>query len=134
MKNEARNNRSGGYEGYPLYPASEDIYNKAERVPGVDTAEVKNKIKTKSNRKSLRWDETDFEDELSGSDLDMPHSETDKNWNEKSFFDDVSGDDLDVPGSELDDDREETGNEDEENNYYSLGSDNHVDLDEREDI
>jgi len=28
---------------------------------------------------------------------------------------------LDVPGSELDDDQEDTGNEDEENNYYSLG-------------
>lgn len=32
-------------------------------------------------------------------------------------------DDLDIPGSELDDELEETGNEDEENNYYSL-SDN----------
>lgn len=32
-------------------------------------------------------------------------------------------DDLDIPGSELDDDLEEIGNEDEENNYYSL-SDN----------
>ncbi|MNJ90717.1 hypothetical protein D3C87_83540 [compost metagenome] len=30
---------------------------------------------------------------------------------------------LDVPGSELDDEQEETGNEDEENNYYSLGGD-----------
>lgn len=32
-------------------------------------------------------------------------------------------DDLDIPGTELDDDLEEIGNEDEENNYYSL-SDN----------
>jgi hypothetical protein len=32
-------------------------------------------------------------------------------------------DDLDIPGSELDDELEEVGNEDEENNYYSL-SDN----------
>jgi len=31
---------------------------------------------------------------------------------------------VDTPGSELDDTLEETGNEDEENNYYSLGSDN----------
>lgn len=31
-----------------------------------------------------------------------------------------SGDDLDVPGSELDDDNEEIGEEDEENNAYSL--------------
>lgn len=30
---------------------------------------------------------------------------------------------LDVPGAELDDEQEDTGNEDEENNYYSLGGD-----------
>jgi hypothetical protein len=35
----------------------------------------------------------------------------------------VSGDDLDVPGSEDDDDNEEIGEEDEENNSYSLGGD-----------
>jgi hypothetical protein len=43
--------------------------------------------------------------------------------------------DLDVPGAELDDDAELIGEEDEENNYYSLGGDNHDDLDEtNEDI
>jgi len=40
---------------------------------------------------------------------------------------------LDVPGSELDDENEKIGEEDEENNYYSLGGDDHNDLDERED-
>jgi hypothetical protein len=35
-----------------------------------------------------------------------------------------------VPGSELDDEQEDIGNEDEENNYYSLGGDRHNDLDE----
>jgi hypothetical protein len=39
-------------------------------------------------------------------------------------------DDLDIPGAELDDADEELGEEDEENNYYSLGGDNHSDLDE----
>jgi hypothetical protein len=38
--------------------------------------------------------------------------------------------DLDVPGSELDDADEQVGEEDEENNYYSLGGDNHDDLEE----
>lgn len=33
----------------------------------------------------------------------------------------LSGGDLDVPGSELDDDNEEIGEEDEENNSFSLG-------------
>ena len=38
--------------------------------------------------------------------------------------------DLDVPGSELDDADEAIGEEDEENNYYSLGGDRHEDLEE----
>jgi hypothetical protein len=38
--------------------------------------------------------------------------------------------DLDIPGSELDDADEEIGEEDEENNYYSLGGDDHNDLEE----
>jgi len=50
--------------------------------------------------------------------------------NEKDFDEDVSGNDLDVPGSELDDEQEAIGSEDEENNYYSVGGDNHNDLDE----
>jgi hypothetical protein len=37
---------------------------------------------------------------------------------------------LDVPGSELDDADEKIGEEDEENNYYSLGGDRHDDLEE----
>jgi len=37
----------------------------------------------------------------------------------------VSGKDLDVPGQELDDPMEDIGEEDEENNEYSLGGDNH---------
>lgn len=40
------------------------------------------------------------------------------------------GSGLDVPGAELDDRDEEVGEEDEENNYYSLGGDDHADLDE----
>ena len=40
------------------------------------------------------------------------------------------GDDLDIPGAELDDADEVTGEEDEENNYYSLGGDDHDDLEE----
>jgi hypothetical protein len=37
---------------------------------------------------------------------------------------------FDIPGSELDDKQEEIGSEDEENNYYSIGGDNHNDLEE----
>jgi hypothetical protein len=48
----------------------------------------------------------------------------------EKFFNEDFEDDLDIPGSELDDDMEIIGNEDEENNYYSLGGDNHNDLEE----
>ncbi len=41
-----------------------------------------------------------------------------------------SGVGLDVPGAELDDTDENIGEEDEENNYYSLGGDDHDDLEE----
>ena len=47
-----------------------------------------------------------------------------------SFHADFPGNDLDIPGSELDDYQEEIGSEDEENNYYSLGGDNHENLEE----
>jgi hypothetical protein len=43
---------------------------------------------------------------------------------------DQAGDELDIPGSELDDANESIGEEDEENNYYSLGGDNHENLEE----
>jgi hypothetical protein len=39
-------------------------------------------------------------------------------------------DGLDIPGTELDDADEIIGEEDEENNYYSLGGDNHEALEE----
>jgi hypothetical protein len=38
--------------------------------------------------------------------------------------------DLDVPGADLDDDLEAIGEEDEENNYYSIGGEEHNDLEE----
>jgi hypothetical protein len=41
-----------------------------------------------------------------------------------------TGEDLDVPGAELDDADELIGEEDEENNYYSLGGEDHEDLEE----
>lgn len=40
---------------------------------------------------------------------------------------------LDVPGADLDDENEIIGEEDEENNFYSLGGDEHNDLEEAED-
>jgi hypothetical protein len=44
--------------------------------------------------------------------------------NEGSFGRDVSGDDLDIPGADEDDADEAVGDEDEENNEYSLSKNN----------
>jgi hypothetical protein len=41
---------------------------------------------------------------------------------------------LDVPGSELDNSEEKIGSEDEENNYWSLGGENHEDLEQSKDL
>jgi hypothetical protein len=51
--------------------------------------------------------------------------------NEKDSFNAISGSDLDVPGAEADDPEEEIGEEDEENNPYSLGGDDNSANEER---
>ena len=89
--------------GYPKYAPSEDIYNKFKEEQDIDPENI---------------------DQMK-QDIEMPEM-----MNEKSFEDDLVGDDLDVPGSEMDDANEAIGNEDEENNYYSIGGDNHNDLEE----
>ena len=48
--------------------------------------------------------------------------------------DDVLDYELYIPGSELDDKQEEIGSEDEENNYYSLGGDDHENLEDNNEI
>lgn len=91
------------FPGYPLYPPSDDIYSRAKEEQDIDPE-----------------DPTRFKD----------FNEEADQWNEKDFKDDVSGSDLDIPGSEFDDDQEAIGAEDEENNYYSIGGDNHNNLEE----
>jgi len=92
-------------QGYPLYPESEDIYNKGEDNLEIDPEDISKSEESKDAEEVLEIDETDD-------------------------ISDESNSDLDVPGSELDDDQEEVGSEDEENNYYSIGGDDHEDLEE----
>ncbi|WP_343667352.1 hypothetical protein [Chitinophaga sp.] len=94
--------REQTFPGYPTYPASEDIMNQEEREE-LDVEGV-----TGSRR---------INNEIAREEGSIPQE-----------FDDE--DDLDVPGGELDDEDEIIGEEDEENNYYSLGGDRHEDLDE----
>lgn len=70
------------------------------------------------------------EDMPNSDDTNLRRSSLDNKDNEGeplNVEDNVSGDDLDVPGAELDDENEALGEEDEENNPYSLGGDNHDD-------
>lgn len=89
--------------GYPLYPASEDIYSKGKEELDINPEDI--------SEKKVKNEEPDA-------------------MNEKDFKGDQSGSDLDIPGTELDDKQENVGSEDEENNHYSLGGDNHTDLEE----
>lgn len=98
VKSEYRSPEALSFEGYPQYPPSDDIYSQVKQ-----------------------------ETELNPDDISKKKTPTEEvgTSNEKSFDEDMSGDDLDVPGSELDDQQESVGSEDEENNYYSLGGDDH---------
>jgi hypothetical protein len=60
---------------------------------------------------------------LGPKDGDMDLGE-DEDLGSRGFPLGLTGEDLDVPGEELDDANEDLGEEDEENNYYSLGGDN----------
>ncbi len=91
--------------GYPLYPEKDDIYTRSTEEQDVDPEDL-SRIKPTLD------------------DIDIVADEA------QEVEDDLMGSELDVPGAELDDDQEDIGNEDEENNYYSIGGDNHTDLDE----
>ena len=89
------------FPGYPHYPPSEDIFRQEREL---DTDVPKNR------------------GVLSPS---LPGDP-----NEKDFLGNMTGEDLDVPGNTADESKDNAGNEDEENNYYSLGGDRHNDLEE----
>lgn len=65
---------------------------------------------------------TQDENNLRRATMDSTDFEGDR-LNEASFGEEQSGSDLDIPISETDDANESIGEEDEENNAYSLGSD-----------
>jgi hypothetical protein len=99
------NNEEEILPGYPVYPESEDIYNVYDEEKEIDPEDHLKKKEPGEKYNMRRNPDRDLDDEF-------------------------PGDDLDVPGAELDDDMEIIGSEDEENNYYSLGGDDHDDLGE----
>lgn len=64
---------------------------------------------------------TEDDTRLRQAELDTTDNDGDP-LNEGSLGSDVSGSDLDISGSDSDDPMEDIGEEDEENNHYSLGS------------
>lgn len=140
------------FPGYPKYPANEDIMNQDKRVEGNLDDEVLTGRSVDMKLSKSYKDTSDevvegVEDELTPTaknesditeedlealgpedlSLDMGDDEQLKHRTRPVDF---VGKDLDIPGSELDDNKEEIGAEDEENNSYSLGGDNHEDLEE----
>lgn len=102
-KYETTVNANKTFPDYPTYPPSEDIYNKDKEEADIDPEDISKK---------------------------KPSHADDGKFNKKNFNEDKSGSDLDIPGSELDDVQENIGSEDEENNGYSIGGDNHNNLEE----
>lgn len=94
-------NEDEKFPGYPAYPANEDITYRGEQED-LDVEKV-----TRSSR---------INNELAREASETPGE--------------LEEDGLDVPGADLDDQNEMIGEEDEENNYYSLGGDRHEDLEE----
>ena len=101
------NKEEDNLPGYPVYPENEDIYNIYLEESDIDPEDILKMKEPGEKNKVRRNPETDLNDEF-------------------------PIDDLDIPGSELDDSMEIIGSEDEENNYYSLGGDDHIDLEEHQ--
>lgn len=140
------------FPGYPHYPAKEDIMHPSSRMEKISPDPEKLTrsgayLDTKTTDKPVSSSidtASDAEDDLiivPGTEADVTEDdllilgERDSDNDDEETVDTktLSGDldtELDVPGEELDDQNEDIGEEDEENNYYSLGSDGKDSLDE----
>ena len=139
------------FPGYPHYPAREDIMDQRTGAHKVDM-DVENlasgRNATGVSQRFARGQEgqrntapenlqsaEDGGDDLnirSGTDADVNsddlaalNSTNDEIGTPQNVSNEDLDTDLDIPGAELDDDDESIGEEDEENNYYSLGGDRH---------
>lgn len=137
--------------GYPHYPPEEDIMNPKSGFKKIHAdEELANSRRLSSmllNEKLHRGVPDDSSEQLDNSEkvrgtlsnedltiLGEKEEDMDLGDDElvpKARVDDLPNEqDLDVPGSDLDDFNETKGEEDEENNYYSIGGDRHENLEE----
>lgn len=157
-KNQDDNQRAGKKDdsdlpGYPHYPPEEDIMNPQtgfkkisadEELANSKSLSSRNLNKTGEPAEDIKTGTDDIrivrgtEADVTKEDLETlgpregdPDLGDDEMMQANARVDEVTNeDDLDVPGSDLDDKEEELGEEDEENNYYSLGGDRHENLEE----
>lgn len=152
------------FPGYPSYPASDDVTNQNEQIDygtlhnadqNSPTREASEERATEVPKARNSTDSIDPETDVTEDDIAMltaadQNRDMDDHDLEEPLLDttDEDGDplnepqpkymqtgaDLDVPGSETDDGNEDIGEEDEENNYYSLGGDNHTNIDDGENV
>ena len=149
MTNNKNDNEGTEFPGYPHYPAKEDIMNQkeSERVD-VDVENLSRSNTLSSSAlpdKSVKippadkpvtpFDDIDDNETMAeNNDADVTAEDLialEGEDTDPAKVDLLEGEnDLDVPGAEQDDPDEEIGEEDEENNYYSLGGDAHEALEE----
>jgi len=130
---------SGTYPGYPYYVSPDDV-NKTDETSSNEriNEETKQEVDEKNNQ-APQVESEDPADQyilnaedmiaLGPKDLSMDGGD-DELLAHRDMPVDFTGNDLDIPGTELDDESESVGSEDEENNSYSLGGDDHNDLEE----
>jgi len=137
------------FPGYPHYPAKEDIMDQrtdshrvdvdVENLPsnknntGVNQRFIAGQGRERAKEATIPGPATDdeldikpgTEADVTDDDLVALNSTNDEIGTPQNVSTEDLDTDLDIPGSELDDANEEIGEEDEENNYYSLGGDRH---------
>lgn len=152
------------FPGYPPYPASEDVTNQNERIDygtlhkedqNSSTHEHVEERATDVPRPRNATDDMNPDTDVTPEDVEMLSAADQNRDMEDPDFDEPlldttdndgdplnepqpmlnqAGADLDVPGSEADDGNEDIGEEDEENNYYSLGQDRLPNIDDGENV
>ena len=133
------------FPGYPHYPAREDIMDKrndytkenidvenlpnSKNVTGVNQRYLSGQNRDKGETPGNENDELEISEgtdaDVDDDDLAILNSTDAEIGRPQNVSNEDLESDLDIPGSELDDENEELGEEDEENNYYSLGGERH---------
>jgi hypothetical protein len=121
------------FPGYPHYPKDEDVMNGAEEVYETSFDTEKEEEVSPAFRPKTDLDEDPEMEIVDGTEADVTEEDLDELERDGLQDRNFHPDEIDVPGAELDDAQEEIGEEDEENNYYSLGGDDKENLEENPD-